>query len=178
MVEHIERTLGPIDILVNNYAAPVPQSLFAESTWEEWQEQLDYTVKAAFVCSQAVLAGMRTRRWGRLISVNTVGIHHPRRTYHGYTAAKTAMLGFTRNLAAEVGMDNVTVNIVSPGLTLTQEVQDRLTSEERARHENRVPLRRIGKVEDTANVALFLASELASFVTGHYIPVCGGQVMD
>ena len=88
------------------------------------------------------------------------------------------MLGFTRNLAVEVGADNVTVNIVSPGLTLTQEVQDRLTPEERARHENRVPMRRIGKVEDTANVALFLASELASFVTGHYVPVCGGQVMD
>lgn len=178
MVSDVERTLGPIDILVNNYAAPVPRTLFAESSWAVWQEQLDYTIKAAFVCSQAVLPGMRERRWGRLISVNTVGIHQPRLTYHGYTSAKTAMLGFTRNLAIEVGADNVTVNIVSPGLTLTQEVQDRLTSEERARHENRVPLRRIGMVEDTANVALFLASELSSFVTGHYIPVCGGQVMD
>lgn len=178
MVASAEKDLGPIDILVNNYAAPVPRSLFSESRWEGWQEQLDYTVKAAFICSQAVLVGMRQRQWGRLISINTIGIHQPRLTYHGYTSAKTAMLGFTRNLALEVGSDNVTVNIVSPGLTLTQEVQDGLSEEERARHIRRVPLARVGTVEDTANVALFLASDLGSFVTGHYLPVCGGQVMD
>lgn len=177
MVQQAEAKFGGIDILVNNYAAPIPRQHFGESTWEAWQAQIDYTVKAAFVCCQAVLPGMRARRWGRLISINTVGIHHPSLTYHGYTAAKTAMLGFTRNLALEVGPDNITVNIVSPGLTLTQEVQDRLTPEERERHEQRVPLRRIGKVEDTANVALFFASELGSYVTGLYVPVSGGQVM-
>jgi 3-oxoacyl-[acyl-carrier protein] reductase len=178
MVAQAQARFGQIDILVNNYAAGVPRKLFSESTWENWQEQIDYTVKAAFVCSQAVLPAMRARRWGRLISVNTIGIHKPRLTYHGYTAAKTAMLGFTRNLALEVGPDNVTVNVVSPGLTLTQEVQARLTDEERARHIRGVPMGRVGTVEDTANVALFLASDLASFVTGHYIPVCGGQVME
>jgi len=177
MVQQAEARFGGIDILVNNYAAPLPQQHFGESTWEAWQAQIDYTVKAAFICCQAVLPGMRARRWGRLISINTVGIHHPSLTYHGYTAAKTAMLGFTRNLALEVGPDNITVNIVSPGLTLTQEVQDRLTPEERQRHEQRVPLRRIGRVEDTANVALFFASELGSYVTGLYVPVSGGQVM-
>jgi 3-oxoacyl-[acyl-carrier protein] reductase len=178
MIQQAEDVFGGIDILVNNYAATMPHAPFSDSTWAAWQEQIDYTVKAAFICCQAVLPGMRARRWGRLISINTVGIHQPSLTYHGYTAAKTAMLGFTRNLAVEVGQHNITVNIVSPGLTLTQEVQDRLTPEERERHEQRVPLRRIGTVEDTANVALFLASELGSYVTGHYIPVCGGQVMD
>jgi 3-oxoacyl-[acyl-carrier protein] reductase len=178
MIQQAEDVFGGIDILVNNYAATMPRAPFSDSTWAAWQEQIDYTVKAAFICCQAVLPGMRARRWGRLISINTVGIHQPSLTYHGYTAAKTAMLGFTRNLAVEVGQHNITVNIVSPGLTLTQEVQDRLTPEERERHEQRVPLRRIGTVEDTANVALFLASELGSYVTGHYIPVCGGQVMD
>lgn len=177
MVQQAEARFGSIDILVNNYAAPIPRQHFGESTWEAWQAQIDYTVKAAFVCCQAVLPGMKARRWGRLISINTVGIHNPSLTYHGYTAAKTAMLGFTRNLALEVGPDNITVNIVSPGLTLTQEVQNRLTPEERERHEQRVPLRRIGKVEDTANVALFFASELGSYVTGMYMPVSGGQVM-
>lgn len=178
MVEQATAAFGAVDILVNNYAAPIPRKTFMESTWDAWQEQLDYTLKAAYVCCQAVLPGMQARRWGRLISINTVGIHQPALTYHGYTAAKTAMLGFTRNLALEVGAANVTVNIVSPGLTLTAEVQARLTPEERARHEQRIPLRRIGTVEDTANVALFLASELGSFVTGLYIPVCGGQVME
>jgi len=177
MVREIEANFGGVDILVNNYAAPVPRNLFMESDWAVWQEQIDYTVKAAFVCCQAVVPGMRARGWGRLISVNTVGIHQPALNYHGYTAAKTAMLGFTRNLALEVGPDNITVNIVSPGLTLTAEVQARLNSEQRENYERRIPLRRIGTVEDTANVALFLASDLAGFVTGHYIPVCGGQVM-
>lgn len=178
MVQQAEAAFGKIDILVNNYAAPIPRLHFGESTWEAWQEQLDYTVKAAFLCCQAVLPGMQQRRWGRLISINTVGIHHPALTYHGYTAAKTAMLGFTRNLAMEVGQYNITVNIVSPGLTLTEEVQARLTPEARERHVQQVPLRRVGTVDDTANVALFLASELGSFVTGLYIPVCGGQVME
>ena len=177
LVRQAEEAFGQVDILVNNYAAALPRTHFAESTWDAWQEQIDYTVKAAFLCCQAVLPGMRERRWGRLISINTIGIHQPSLTYHGYTAAKTAMLGFTRNLALEVGPDNITVNIVSPGLTLTEDVQARLTPEARAQREAQIPLRRIGTVEDTANVALFLASELGSYVTGLYIPVCGGQVM-
>jgi 3-oxoacyl-[acyl-carrier protein] reductase len=177
MLQQAEAALGQVDILVNNYAASIPRKSFSESTWTDWQEQIDYTVKAAYVCCRAVLGGMQSRRWGRLISINTIGIHQPALTYHGYTAAKTAMLGFTRNLALEVGPDNITVNIVSPGLTLTHEVQARLTPEERERHQQRIPLRRIGTVEDTANVALFLASDLGSFVTGVYLPVCGGQVM-
>jgi 3-oxoacyl-[acyl-carrier protein] reductase len=177
MVEQSKQHFGAVDILINNYAAPVPKTGFLDSTWASWQEQIDYTVKAAFICCQCVLPDMQERRWGRLISINTVGIHQPAPTYHGYTAAKTAMLGFTRNLALEVGQDNITVNIVSPGLTLTQEVQARLTPEQRQRHEQRIPMRRIGTVEDTANAALFLASDLAAFVTGHYLPVCGGQVM-
>ncbi|MCH9674083.1 MAG: SDR family oxidoreductase [Gammaproteobacteria bacterium] len=176
MIEQTERAFGGVDILVNNYAASVPRSLFMDSQWSAWQEQFDYTVKAAHVCCQAVVPGMRERKWGRLISVNTVGIHQPRLTYHGYTAAKTAMLGFSRNLAAEVGVDNITVNVVSPGLTLTKEVQARLSPEERASHIKRIPMGRVGTVEDTANAALFLASDLGSFVTGHYLPVCGGQV--
>ena len=178
MVHQAESAFGQVDILINNYAASIPRTSFSASTWAAWQEQIDYTVKAAFFCCQAVLPGMQARRWGRLISINTVGIHQPALTYHGYTAAKTAMLGLTRNLAVEVGQYNITVNIVSPGLTLTEEVRARLAPEEQERRAQQIPLRRIGTVEDTANVALFLASELGSFVTGLYIPVCGGQVME
>jgi len=178
IVQQAERTFGQVDILVNNYAAPLPRTSFSASTWDAWQEQIDYTVKAAFFCCQAVLPGMQARRWGRIISINTIGIHQPALTYHGYTAAKTAMLGFTRNLAVEVGQYNITVNIVSPGLTLTEEVRARLSPEDQERRAQQIPLRRLGTVEDTANVALFLASELGSFVTGLYIPVCGGQVME
>jgi len=178
IVRKTEEAFGEIDILVSNYAAAIPRRAFQETTWAEWQEQLDTTLKAAFLCTQAVLTGMKTRRWGRIISINTIGIHQPALTYHGYTAAKTAMLGFTRNLAVEVGQYNITVNIVSPGLTLTEEVKAMLTPEAQEKHEKQVPLRRTGSVEDTANAALFFASELGSFVTGHYLPVCGGQVME
>ena len=72
----------------------------------------------------------------------------------------------------------VVLNIVSPGLTRTEEVRARLSPEEQERRAQRIPLRRLGTVEDTANVALFLASELGSFVTGLYIPICGGHVME
>src|SRR3989442_6080892 len=178
MVRKAEDVFGKVDILVSNYAAAIPRKSFADTTWAEWQEQLDTTVKAAFLCTQAVLPGMKARGWGRIMSINTVGIHQPALTYHGYTAAKTAMLGFTRNLAVEVGQYNITVNIVSPGLTLTEEVRARLSPEEHERRAQQIPLRRLGTVEDTANVALFLASDLGSLVTGLSIPVCGGQVME
>ncbi len=177
MISQTEDRLGQVDILVNNYAGSIPQKLFQDTTWADWQYQLDTTLKAAFLCAQAVLPGMKIRRWGRIISINTIGIHQPSPHYHAYIAAKTAMLGFSRNLAVEFGQHNITVNIVSPGLTLTQEVKDMLTEETQARHESKVPLRRTGTVEDTANAALFFASELSSFVTGHYMPVCGGQVL-
>jgi 3-oxoacyl-[acyl-carrier protein] reductase len=163
---------------VRNYAAASPRKSFTDLIGSEWQEQIDGTVKAAFLCAQAVLPGMKVRRWGRIISINTIGIHQPAPYYHGYTAAKTAMLGFTRNLAVEVGQYNITVNIVSPGLTLTEEVKAMLTPEAQEKHEKQLPLRRTGTVEDTAHAALFFASELSSFVTGLYLPVCGGQVME
>jgi 3-oxoacyl-[acyl-carrier protein] reductase len=178
MVKKAEDAFGKVDILVSNYAAAIPRKSFTDTTWAEWQEQIDTTLKAAFLCTQAVLLGMKTRRWGRVISINTIGIHQPAPHYHGYTAAKTAMLGFTRNLAVEVGQYNITVNIVSPGLTLTEEVQAMLTAEAQEKHERQVPLRRSGTVEDTANAALFFASDLGSFLTGLYLPVCGGQIME
>lgn len=178
MVRKAEDTFGKVDILVSNYAAAIPRKSFADTRWAEWQEQIDTTLKAAFLCSQAVLPGMKARRWGRIISINTIGIHQPAPHYHGYTAAKTAMLGFTRNLAVEIGQYNITVNIVSPGLTLTEEVKAMLTPEAQEKHEKQVPLRRSGTVEDTANATLFFASELSSFLTGLYLPVCGGQVLE
>lgn len=178
MVRRAEETFGKVDILVSNYAAAIPRKGFSETTWTEWQEQIDTTLKAAFLCAQAVLPGMKEKLWGRIISINTIGIRQPAPHYHGYTAAKTAMLGFTRNLAVEVGQYNITVNIVSPGLTLTEEVKALLTPEAQERHEKQVPLRRSGTVEDTANAALFFASELGSFLTGLYLPVCGGQIME
>lgn len=178
LVKKAEDAFGSVDILVSNYAAAIPRKSFQDTTWAEWQEQIDTTVKAAFLCAQAVLPGMKARRWGRVISINTIGIHQPSPYYHGYTAAKTAMIGFTRNLAVEVGQFNITVNIVSPGLTLTEEVKATLTPASQEKHEKQVPLRRSGTVEDTANAVLFFASELGSFITGHYLPVCGGQVME
>lgn len=178
MVKKSEQIFGQVDILISNYAASIPRKPFEETSWAEWQEQIDTTVKAAFLCAQAVLPGMKERRWGRIVSVNTIGIHQPAPSYHGYTTAKTAMLGFTRNLAVEVGQYNITVNIVSPGLTLTDEVKAMLTQEAQEKHVKQVPLRRVGTVEDTANAALFFASDLGSFVTGEYLLVCGGQVME
>jgi len=177
MVRKVEEEFDKIDILVSNYAATIPHKTFLETSWEEWQKQIETTLKAAFLCSQAVLPGMKARHWGRIISINTIGIHQPAPHYHGYTAAKTAMLGFTRNMAVEVGQYNITVNIVSPGLTLTEEVKAMLTPEMQEKHEKQVPLRRTGTVEDTAHAALFFASELSSFLTGLYLPVCGGQVL-
>jgi 3-oxoacyl-[acyl-carrier protein] reductase len=164
---------GAIDILVNNYVSPIRFKRFSELDWEDIQYQIDGTIKAAFYCCKGVLSGMMENRWGRIINLNSTIIHKPVSGSHAYAVAKAAMAAFAKNLAIEYGQYGITVNTVSPGMTLTNEVSA-LDDGIRERQTKITPLRRLSTPEEVAAVVLFFASPWSDMVTGSYLPVDGG----
>ena len=119
---------------------------------------------------------MIQKRWGRIIGINTECSMQYQQLQSAYVSGKRGMDGVLRVLAREVGEHQITVNQVAPGWTISE--KDRESGSERqSGYEKSVPLKRRGKDQEVANVVAFLASDLASFITGGYIPVCGGNVM-
>lgn len=173
---------GRIDVLVNSAFGPYAfdpenRARFWRTPWEAYQNQFDGAVKAAYNVSQAVLTNMRQRGQGSIINMVSDLVEHPSIPYHDYTTAKSALVGFSRNLAAELGPLGIRVNCVAPGLVsptqssrLTLEsVKDTLIAQ--------TPLRRIATPEDVAGPVLFLASDWSRFMTGQVLVVDGGMVM-
>ncbi|GGE22219.1 3-oxoacyl-ACP reductase [Marinithermofilum abyssi] len=183
MVEEIGREWGPVDILVNNALYryefdPDNRSRTDTLTWKEMQNQLDGTLKGAFHCVQAVIGRMKEQQFGRIINIGTNLVNHPVVPYHDYTTAKAALMGFTRTLASELGSYNITVNTVAAGL-LDRTRASRKTSDEvfEIIRSSR-PLRRVTQPHDVAGAVLFFASEWARQITGQYLIVDGGLVMN
>jgi 3-oxoacyl-[acyl-carrier protein] reductase len=125
---------------------------------------------------KAFVPDMIKKRYGRVISINTECAMQMLPTQSAYAAAKRGMDGLLRVLAREVGEYNITVNQVAPGWTLSEK-HNNTPPEGSETYAANVPLRRMGTAQDIANAVTFLASDLASFITGAYIPVCGGNVM-
>ncbi|PTX64367.1 3-oxoacyl-[acyl-carrier protein] reductase [Melghirimyces profundicolus] len=183
MVKEIEGEWGPVEILVNNALYryefdPDHRSPSDTLTWEEMQNQLDGTLKGTFHCVQAVLKKMKEQQFGRIINIGTNLVNHPVVPYHDYTAAKAALMGFTRTLAAELGPFNITVNTVAGGL-LDRTRASRKTSDEVFELVRSItPLRRVTRPDDVAGAVLFFASDWARQITGQYLIVDGGLVMN
>lgn len=182
MVAQVLQEMGKIDVLVNNaFAAysfdPEQRKMFWELAWDDYQRQLDGAVRATFNVCQAVLPHFKKRSQGAIINLASDLAERPSVPYHDYTTAKSALIGFSRNLAAELGPLGIRVNCVAPGLVYPtaasrqtkEEVRDMLTAQ--------TPLRRIATPEDVAGPVLFLASEWSGFMTGQTLFVDGGLVM-
>lgn len=167
---------GRIDILVNNAFRPLSPKPFLDLTWEECQDQLDRALKAAFNCVQAVVPHMMERRTGKIINIVGILVDHPVSGTMAYTTAKSALIGFTRTIALELGPYGICVNMVSPGMTLT-EGTIKMAGSSRDAVAKRTPMKRLAMPDDIAGAVLFLASDMASFITGSYLPVSGGYVM-
>jgi 3-oxoacyl-[acyl-carrier protein] reductase len=181
MVQAAAEALGPIDILVNNALPdykfdPVSRKDFASIGWGDYQHQLG-GLKGAFRCSQAVVPGMTERGEGRIINILTNLINNPVVAYHDYTTAKSAFLGFSRNLASELGPSGITVNMIAGGLIDGTDASAPTTDEVRQIVAGSTPLRRLGTPEDMGRAVLMFASPWADFVTGQYITCDGGLVM-
>ncbi|HSW57280.1 MAG TPA: 3-oxoacyl-[acyl-carrier-protein] reductase [Dehalococcoidales bacterium] len=161
-----------IDILVNN-AGIFRDALILRLSEADWDAVMDVNLKGAFLCSKQVLPGMMASRWGRIINISSVAGVMGNLGRVNYSASKGGLAAFTRSLAAEVGARNVTVNAIAPGFIQTQ-MTDELPVEYREAILSRTTLKRLGTASEVADLAGFLASGRASYITGQVICIDGG----
>ena len=182
MVAQIQTELGRIDVLVNNAFAPYrfdpeQRKRFWETDWADYQAQFDGAVRTTHHVCQAVLPGMRQRAQGCIVNLVSDLVERPVVAYHDYATAKSALVGFSRNLAAELGPLGIRVNCVAPGLVYPTDASRATKEDVKEAIVAQTPLRRIARPEDVAGPVLFLASDWSGFVTGQVLVVDGGLVM-
>ena len=171
----VGKEFGRIDILVNN-AAITRDGLALRMKKEDWETVLATNLSGAFFTSQQVLQGMMKERWGRIINISSVVGEAGNPGQSNYVASKAGLIGLTKSLAQEMASRNITVNAVAPGFIDTDMTQA-LTTEQRERILASIPLKRMGTPEDVAAAVCFLASDAASYITGHTLDVNGGMYM-
>jgi len=169
LVQTVESELGAIQILVNNAGIARPQ-LLEEIREEDWDEIVNTNLKSAFLVSQKVVPGMRSRRWGRIINIASVAAHTGGVVGPHYAASKAGMLGLTHSYANLLAREGITANAIAPALVSTQMV----TANPRARPDL-IPVGRFGQTEEVADVAVMLAAN--GYITGQTINVDGGWYM-
>lgn len=175
MTDFARKQFGGTDVLVNN-AGIAEQIMFCDITEEKWDRMFDIDVKGVYNCTQSVLPDMVHKKYGRIINISSMwGITGASCEVH-YSAAKAAVIGFTKALAKELGPSGITVNAVAPGVIAT-EMNGNLSQETMDILKDETPLCRIGTPEDAAEAILFLASPKASFITGETLSVNGGIVI-
>ena len=170
-----EKTLGPIDILVNN-AGLTRDNILLRLGEAEWDEVLDANLKGAFHTSRAVIKGMMKRRSGRIINITSIVGLTGNKGQANYAASKAGLIGFTKSVAKEYASRGVLANCVAPGFIET-DMTGALPDEARATLLEDIALGRLGRPEDVAGAVLFLASDLAGYITGQVLVVDGGMVI-
>ncbi len=164
---------GRIDILVNN-AGITRDNLLMRMTEADWDAVITVNLKSIFNMTKAVQRVMLKQRSGSIINMSSVVGIEGNAGQSNYSASKAGLIGFTKSIAQELGSRSIRVNAVAPGFIATA-MTDKLPEDVRKGWVQTIPLRREGQAEDVANVCLFLASELSSYVTGQVISVCGGM---
>lgn len=174
---------APITTVVNNALVnfsfdPIKRKNAESIGWNDYLEQLEGSVQAAINTVQAGLSVMKENKFGRVINIGTNLVQHPVVPYHDYTTSKAALLGFTRNMANELGAYGITVNMVSGGLLKVTDASKATTEEVFEIIKSSTPLRKVTEPEEVADAVLFFASPWARAVTGQNLVVDGGLVMD
>jgi len=172
MVEEALATFGSVDVLVNN-AGVIRDRPLAFMRESDWDDVISTNLKGAFLCSKAALKPMLKQRSGRIINIASITALSGRPGQSNYGAAKAGLIGFTRSLACETASHNVLVNAAVVGVIDTRMTRQ-IPRETLNQIAGMVPMGRVGRPEEVANVCLFLASELSSYVTGTTINVSGG----
>jgi 3-oxoacyl-[acyl-carrier protein] reductase len=172
-VEEIVKDFGRIDILVNN-AGITRDGLMMRMSEEQWDMVININLKSAFNFIHAVSPVMMKQKGGSIINMSSVVGVSGNAGQTNYSASKAGMIGLAKSIAKELGSRGIRANAVAPGFIIT-EMTGVLPDKVREEWERQIPLRRGGTPEDVANVSLFLASDLSSYVTGQVIPVCGGM---
>ncbi len=174
-VDAVESELGPIDILVNN-AGITRDALLMRMGEDDWDLVLRVNLTGTFLATKIVSRGMMKRRWGRIINIASVVGLRGNAGQANYSASKAGVIGFTKTMARELASRNVLVNAIAPGFIDT-EMTKALSDGVREELMRQIPLARLGAPEDIAKAALFLASDLADYITGQVVVVDGGMVM-
>jgi 3-oxoacyl-[acyl-carrier protein] reductase len=181
MFSRVQKEYGRLDILINNAGMGIPSTPVEEIPPEEWDRVLALNLKSAFLCIRAAAPMMKRQGYGRIVNVSSFA----GRTYSPfrgspYTAAKAGLIGFTRQMAAELGPFGICVNALAPYLVLTERAKalwDSFPEEKRRAILSGIPLRRLARIEEVASAIAFLASDDASFVNGVCLDVNGGSMM-
>ncbi|MEW6272170.1 MAG: SDR family NAD(P)-dependent oxidoreductase [Thermodesulfobacteriota bacterium] len=176
MLDHIDRHLGTVDVLVNN-ADHWTIGPFLESDPAAWERDIRVCLFGSLNCAHAALERMCERGWGRIVSIVSDAARVGEPDQVAYAAAKAGVIGMTKSLAREVGRRGVTVNCVSPGTTLADDAPLGADDALVQRMARRYPTGRLGRASDVAAAVLYLTSDLASHVTGQVLSVSGGYTM-
>lgn len=175
VVDEIAQDFGKIDILVNN-AGITRDGLMARMSEQQWDMVINVNLKSAFNFIHALTPIMMRQKSGNIINMSSVVGLSGNASQANYSASKAGMIGLAKSIAKELGSRGVRANCICPGFIIT-EMTGVLSDDIKKKWAEQIPLRRGGTPEDVANVAVFLASDLSSYVTGQAIPVCGGMNM-
>jgi 3-oxoacyl-[acyl-carrier protein] reductase len=175
VVDEILKESGGIDVLVNN-AGITRDNLFFRMSAKEWNDVLSINLSSAFYISKVIARQMAKQKSGSIINIASIVGVIGNAGQANYSASKAGMIGLTKSLAREIGSRGVRVNAVAPGFIKTA-MTDKLTDSQKEALLSQVPLSRLGNPEEVASVVLFLASELASYITGEVIQITGGMGM-
>jgi 3-oxoacyl-[acyl-carrier protein] reductase len=176
---------GQVDILVTNAGGP-PAGVFENHPWDAWERAVNLTLRSVVELTRAVLPGMRSRTWGRIININSIAAKQPVDNLILSNSIRSAVSGFARTLANEVATDGITVNSILAGYTRTDRVEQLAnataakegieSADVLARFEREIPMKRLGEPKELAALAAFLASDRAAYITGQSIAVDGGWI--
>ncbi|MBQ9757803.1 MAG: 3-oxoacyl-ACP reductase FabG [Clostridia bacterium] len=175
MVENVTSIFGDIDVLVNNAGIALPQGLFSDVPECDMKRVFDVDVFGLMNCTKAVIPQMVRRKSGKIINISSIWGVCGGSCETVYSAAKAAVIGFTKALAKELGPSGITVNCIAPGLIDT-DMNGHLSEDDIDDFCQDVPLGRMGKPEDVANAVWFLASNSADYMTGQVLNVDGGMI--
>jgi 3-oxoacyl-[acyl-carrier protein] reductase len=177
LVREVTDALGAIDILVINATGEQPMLPIEEINWRTCLDQLEFFVKSPLLLVKATLAGMKLRKYGRIIQIGSEVFEAGLGRFSNYVSAKGAQLGLTRSWARELGPWGITVNTVSPGWIPTERHAD-IPKEAMDEYASRTPLKRMGLPEEVGKTVVFLASDAGAFITGQKISVNGGNTVE
>ena len=173
LIKNISEDFGSIDILVNN-AGITRDNILLRMKEDEWEDIINTNLSSIYKMSKSVLRGMIKKRSGRIISITSVVGAMGNAGQSNYGAAKAGIIGFTKSLAREVGVRDITVNAIAPGFIAT-DMTESLSNEQKESLASQIPMGRLGTAKEVAETVLFLASVNSSYITGQTIHVNGGM---
>jgi 3-oxoacyl-[acyl-carrier protein] reductase len=175
-VNEVTKELGPVDICVNN-AGISKDNLLLRMTPEQWDEVMQVNLKSVFNMTKQVIRPMMKARSGSIINMSSIIGEMGNAGQSSYAASKAGIIGFTKSVAKELGSRNIRCNAIAPGFVETDMTHYLKEGEGADKYKAGIPLGRFATTEDIANVALFLASDWSSYITGQVISACGGLNM-